>query len=148
MITAFPFALISFVLGSTTEPLIVFQCRFTLGNICFQRKREAKGMQTHGEASQEMTQVMFSGSSASRPCSGRRVCRPVASLCSQLRERCLEPHDRVAPRWLSLVPGLCSASSMSPLEAAVLTTLIKSGCHRYLSCSGQGNAFSAYTLPN
>ncbi|XP_036154868.1 myelin regulatory factor-like protein [Myotis myotis] len=41
---------------NTTEPLIVFQCRFTLGNICFQRKREAKGMQTHGEASQEMTQ--------------------------------------------------------------------------------------------
>ncbi|ELK02492.1 Myelin protein regulatory factor, partial [Pteropus alecto] len=41
---------------NTTEPLIVFQCKFTLGNICFQRKREAKGMQSHGEGSQEMTQ--------------------------------------------------------------------------------------------
>nr|KAF6453211.1 myelin regulatory factor like [Molossus molossus] len=40
----------------TTEPLIVFQCKFTLGNICFQRKREAKGMQSHQEVSQEMTQ--------------------------------------------------------------------------------------------
>ncbi|XP_036107419.1 myelin regulatory factor-like protein [Molossus molossus] len=41
---------------NTTEPLIVFQCKFTLGNICFQRKREAKGMQSHQEVSQEMTQ--------------------------------------------------------------------------------------------
>ncbi|XP_023376547.1 myelin regulatory factor-like protein isoform X1 [Pteropus vampyrus] len=41
---------------NTTEPLIVFRCKFTLGNICFQRKREAKGMQSHGEGSQEMTQ--------------------------------------------------------------------------------------------
>lgn len=41
---------------NTTEPLIVFQCKFTLGNICFQRKREAKGMQSHQEISQEMTQ--------------------------------------------------------------------------------------------
>nr|KAF6496579.1 myelin regulatory factor like [Rousettus aegyptiacus] len=40
----------------TTEPLIAFQCKFTLGSICFQRKREAKGMQSHGDGSQEMTQ--------------------------------------------------------------------------------------------
>ena len=41
-----PFFPLSF--WSTTEPLIVFQCRFTLGNICFQRKREAKGVWSHG----------------------------------------------------------------------------------------------------
>nr|KAF6496578.1 myelin regulatory factor like [Rousettus aegyptiacus] len=41
---------------NTTEPLIAFQCKFTLGSICFQRKREAKGMQSHGDGSQEMTQ--------------------------------------------------------------------------------------------
>uniref|UniRef100_A0A2K6GHC9 Myelin regulatory factor like n=1 Tax=Propithecus coquereli TaxID=379532 RepID=A0A2K6GHC9_PROCO len=41
---------------STTEPLIVFQCKFTLGNICFYSKREAKGIQSQEEVSQEMTQ--------------------------------------------------------------------------------------------
>ncbi|KAM9072653.1 myelin regulatory factor-like protein isoform 1-T1 [Megaptera novaeangliae] len=41
---------------NTTEPLIVFQCKFTLGNMCFRSKREAKGMQSHQEVSQEMTQ--------------------------------------------------------------------------------------------
>lgn len=41
---------------NTTEPLIVFQCKLTLGNICFQRKREAKRMHSHQEVSQEMTQ--------------------------------------------------------------------------------------------
>uniref|UniRef100_A0A673UM76 Myelin regulatory factor-like protein n=1 Tax=Suricata suricatta TaxID=37032 RepID=A0A673UM76_SURSU len=41
---------------NTTEPLIVFQCNFTLGNICFHSKREAKGIQSHQEVSQEMTQ--------------------------------------------------------------------------------------------
>ncbi|XP_045321347.1 myelin regulatory factor-like protein isoform X5 [Leopardus geoffroyi] len=41
---------------NTTEPLIVFQCNFTLGNICFHSKREAKGIQSHREVSQEMTQ--------------------------------------------------------------------------------------------
>uniref|UniRef100_A0A2K5LKA9 Myelin regulatory factor like n=1 Tax=Cercocebus atys TaxID=9531 RepID=A0A2K5LKA9_CERAT len=40
----------------TTEPLIVFQCKFTLGNICFHSKRETKGMESHREISQEMTQ--------------------------------------------------------------------------------------------
>ncbi|KAB0379070.1 hypothetical protein FD755_010648, partial [Muntiacus reevesi] len=40
----------------TTEPLIVFQCKFTLGNVCFRSKMEAKGMQSQQEASQEMTQ--------------------------------------------------------------------------------------------
>uniref|UniRef100_A0A8C9CJR4 Myelin regulatory factor like n=1 Tax=Phocoena sinus TaxID=42100 RepID=A0A8C9CJR4_PHOSS len=40
----------------TTEPLIVFQCKFTLGNMCFHSKREAKGMQSHQEVSQEITQ--------------------------------------------------------------------------------------------
>ncbi|XP_006859679.1 PREDICTED: myelin regulatory factor-like protein [Chrysochloris asiatica] len=41
---------------NTTEPLIVFQCKFTLGNICFHSKWEAKGIQTRREISQEMTQ--------------------------------------------------------------------------------------------
>ncbi|XP_034858030.1 myelin regulatory factor-like protein [Mirounga leonina] len=41
---------------NTTEPLIVFQCKFTLGNICFHGKRGAKGIQSRQEASQEMTQ--------------------------------------------------------------------------------------------
>ncbi|XP_054974386.1 LOW QUALITY PROTEIN: myelin regulatory factor-like protein [Sorex araneus] len=41
---------------NTTEPLIVFQCKFTRGNICFHSKREAKGMQSHQEVSQMMTQ--------------------------------------------------------------------------------------------
>ncbi|XP_007955111.1 myelin regulatory factor-like protein [Orycteropus afer afer] len=41
---------------NTTEPLIVFQCKVTLGNICFHSKREAKGIQSHSEISQEMTQ--------------------------------------------------------------------------------------------
>ncbi|XP_027449771.2 myelin regulatory factor-like protein isoform X4 [Zalophus californianus] len=41
---------------STTEPLIVFQCKFTLGNICFHGKRGAKGIQSRQEVSQEMTQ--------------------------------------------------------------------------------------------
>uniref|UniRef100_A0A2K6TCU3 Myelin regulatory factor like n=1 Tax=Saimiri boliviensis boliviensis TaxID=39432 RepID=A0A2K6TCU3_SAIBB len=40
----------------TTEPLIVFQCKFTLGNICFHNKRETKGIETRREISQEMTQ--------------------------------------------------------------------------------------------
>ncbi|XP_037704005.1 myelin regulatory factor-like protein isoform X2 [Choloepus didactylus] len=40
---------------NTTEPLIVFQCEFTLGNICFHSKREAEGTQSQ-EVSQEMTQ--------------------------------------------------------------------------------------------
>ncbi|XP_075409344.1 myelin regulatory factor-like protein [Tenrec ecaudatus] len=41
---------------NTTEPLIVFQCKFTLGNICFHSPREAKGGLSHRETSQEMTQ--------------------------------------------------------------------------------------------
>ncbi|XP_045144813.1 myelin regulatory factor-like protein [Echinops telfairi] len=41
---------------NTTEPLIVFQCKFTLGNICFHSPREAEGGPSHGETSQEMTQ--------------------------------------------------------------------------------------------
>ncbi|XP_027449770.2 myelin regulatory factor-like protein isoform X3 [Zalophus californianus] len=41
---------------NTTEPLIVFQCKFTLGNICFHGKRGAKGIQSRQEVSQEMTQ--------------------------------------------------------------------------------------------
>ncbi|KAM9760476.1 myelin regulatory factor-like protein isoform 1-T1 [Dama dama] len=41
---------------NTTEPLIVFQCKFTLGNVCFRSKMEAKGMQSQQEVSQEMTQ--------------------------------------------------------------------------------------------
>ncbi|PNJ63510.1 MYRFL isoform 1 [Pongo abelii] len=41
---------------NTTEPLIVFQCKFTLGNICFHSKRGTKGMESHREISQEMTQ--------------------------------------------------------------------------------------------
>ncbi|XP_029414846.1 myelin regulatory factor-like protein [Nannospalax galili] len=41
---------------NTTEPLIVFQCKFTLGNICFRSKRETKGIRSHEEDSQEMTQ--------------------------------------------------------------------------------------------
>uniref|UniRef100_A0A8D1N1Z8 Myelin gene regulatory factor C-terminal domain-containing protein n=1 Tax=Sus scrofa TaxID=9823 RepID=A0A8D1N1Z8_PIG len=40
----------------TTEPLIVFQCKFTLGNMCFYNKRDDKGMQGYQEVSQEMTQ--------------------------------------------------------------------------------------------
>ncbi|KAF7469276.1 hypothetical protein GHT09_019456 [Marmota monax] len=41
---------------NTTEPLIVFQCKFTLGNICFNSKRETEGFQNQGEVFQEMTQ--------------------------------------------------------------------------------------------
>ncbi|XP_012590601.1 PREDICTED: myelin regulatory factor-like protein [Condylura cristata] len=41
---------------NTTEPLIVFQCKFSLGNICFHNKRGARVMQSHEEVSQEMTQ--------------------------------------------------------------------------------------------
>uniref|UniRef100_A0A8C7AVD8 Myelin regulatory factor like n=1 Tax=Neovison vison TaxID=452646 RepID=A0A8C7AVD8_NEOVI len=41
---------------STTEPLIVFQCKFTLGNICFHGTRGAKRTQSRQEVSQEMTQ--------------------------------------------------------------------------------------------
>ncbi|KAM6154218.1 myelin regulatory factor-like protein [Erethizon dorsatum] len=41
---------------NTTEPLIVFQCKFTLGNICFHSKMETRGTQSYGEVSQEMTQ--------------------------------------------------------------------------------------------
>ncbi|XP_040493742.1 myelin regulatory factor-like protein [Ursus maritimus] len=40
---------------NTTEPLIVFQCQFTLGNICFHGKMGAKGTQSR-QVSQEMTQ--------------------------------------------------------------------------------------------
>uniref|UniRef100_G1SIS6 Myelin regulatory factor like n=1 Tax=Oryctolagus cuniculus TaxID=9986 RepID=G1SIS6_RABIT len=39
----------------TTEPLIVFQCKFVLGNICFRSKMEAKAIQSL-EVSQEITQ--------------------------------------------------------------------------------------------
>ncbi|XP_060050930.1 myelin regulatory factor-like protein [Erinaceus europaeus] len=41
---------------NTTEPLIVFQCKSTLGNICFHNKKEVKWMQSHQEVSQDMTQ--------------------------------------------------------------------------------------------
>lgn len=41
---------------NTTEPLIVFQCKFTLGNMCFYNKKDDKGMQGYQEVSQEMTQ--------------------------------------------------------------------------------------------
>ncbi|XP_013374858.1 PREDICTED: myelin regulatory factor-like protein [Chinchilla lanigera] len=41
---------------NTTEPLIVFQCKFTLGNICFHSNKQAEGTQSYGEVSQEMTQ--------------------------------------------------------------------------------------------
>ncbi|XP_059258458.1 myelin regulatory factor-like protein isoform X1 [Mustela nigripes] len=41
---------------NTTEPLIVFQCKFTLGNICFHGTRGAKRTQSRQEVSQEMTQ--------------------------------------------------------------------------------------------
>ncbi|KAF5928265.1 hypothetical protein HPG69_014870, partial [Diceros bicornis minor] len=41
---------------NTTEPLIVFQCKLTLGNICFHSKTEAKGIQSQQGISQEMTQ--------------------------------------------------------------------------------------------
>ncbi|XP_008589727.1 PREDICTED: myelin regulatory factor-like protein [Galeopterus variegatus] len=40
---------------NTTEPLIVFLCKFTCGNICFPSKMEAKAIQSH-KVSQEMTQ--------------------------------------------------------------------------------------------
>nr|XP_008255002.1 myelin regulatory factor-like protein isoform X1 [Oryctolagus cuniculus]XP_051702399.1 myelin regulatory factor-like protein isoform X1 [Oryctolagus cuniculus] len=40
---------------NTTEPLIVFQCKFVLGNICFRSKMEAKAIQSL-EVSQEITQ--------------------------------------------------------------------------------------------
>uniref|UniRef100_H0XUX1 Myelin regulatory factor-like protein n=1 Tax=Otolemur garnettii TaxID=30611 RepID=H0XUX1_OTOGA len=39
---------------NTTEPLIIFQCKFTLGNICFYSKGEARGIGSH--VSQETTQ--------------------------------------------------------------------------------------------
>uniref|UniRef100_A0A9L0JM54 Myelin regulatory factor like n=1 Tax=Equus asinus TaxID=9793 RepID=A0A9L0JM54_EQUAS len=41
---------------STTEPLIVFQCKLTVGNICFHSKNEAQGLQSHEGVIQEMTQ--------------------------------------------------------------------------------------------
>uniref|UniRef100_A0A8C0KWG1 Myelin gene regulatory factor C-terminal domain-containing protein n=1 Tax=Canis lupus dingo TaxID=286419 RepID=A0A8C0KWG1_CANLU len=41
---------------STTEPLIVFQCKFTLGNLCFHGQRGARGTQSRQVVSQEMTQ--------------------------------------------------------------------------------------------
>ncbi|XP_041610226.1 myelin regulatory factor-like protein isoform X2 [Vulpes lagopus] len=41
---------------NTTEPLIVFQCKFTLGNLCFHGQRGARGTQSLQEVSQEMTQ--------------------------------------------------------------------------------------------
>ncbi|KAM4883159.1 myelin regulatory factor-like protein [Thomomys bottae] len=42
---------------NTTEPLIVFQCKFTLGNLCFHSQRETeRRIPSSGEISQEMTQ--------------------------------------------------------------------------------------------
>ncbi|KAM9672202.1 myelin regulatory factor-like protein [Trichechus inunguis] len=41
---------------NTTELLIVFQCKFILGNICFHTQSEAKGTQSQSKISQEMTQ--------------------------------------------------------------------------------------------
>uniref|UniRef100_A0A8P0TM01 Myelin regulatory factor-like protein n=2 Tax=Canis lupus familiaris TaxID=9615 RepID=A0A8P0TM01_CANLF len=41
---------------NTTEPLIVFQCKFTLGNLCFHGQRGARGTQSRQVVSQEMTQ--------------------------------------------------------------------------------------------
>nr|XP_014714024.2 myelin regulatory factor-like protein [Equus asinus] len=41
---------------NTTEPLIVFQCKLTVGNICFHSKNEAQGLQSHEGVIQEMTQ--------------------------------------------------------------------------------------------
>ncbi|XP_068937540.1 myelin regulatory factor-like protein [Petaurus breviceps papuanus] len=41
---------------NTTEPLIVFQCKVSLGNICFHRKRDANGIYTQQEVFQETTQ--------------------------------------------------------------------------------------------
>uniref|UniRef100_A0A4X2KDL9 Myelin gene regulatory factor C-terminal domain-containing protein n=1 Tax=Vombatus ursinus TaxID=29139 RepID=A0A4X2KDL9_VOMUR len=40
----------------TTEPLIVFQCKIRLGNICFHRKRDANGIYSQREVFQETTQ--------------------------------------------------------------------------------------------
>lgn len=68
--TPFPSAL-SFVSQSTTEPLIVFQCKFALGNICFRSKMETTAIQSY-EVSQEMTQVM--------PSFLVQTCRVVASV--------------------------------------------------------------------
>ncbi|XP_053441920.1 myelin regulatory factor-like protein isoform X2 [Nycticebus coucang] len=70
---------------NTTEPLIIFQCKFTLGNICFYSKGEARGIGSH--VSQEMTQVTFSGIPAhlEPPCSpilGQRL--PFPGSCSGL----------------------------------------------------------------
>ncbi|XP_072511467.1 myelin regulatory factor-like protein [Notamacropus eugenii] len=41
---------------NTTEPLIVFQCKVSLGNICFHRKRDANGIYSQQEVFQETTQ--------------------------------------------------------------------------------------------
>nr|XP_003475972.2 myelin regulatory factor-like protein [Cavia porcellus] len=41
---------------NTTEPLIVFQCQVTVGNICYHNKKETKGAQTYGDTYQGMTQ--------------------------------------------------------------------------------------------
>ncbi|XP_012370410.1 myelin regulatory factor-like protein [Octodon degus] len=41
---------------NTTEPLIVFQCKFSLGNICFNSEAETRGAQSYEDTSQEMTQ--------------------------------------------------------------------------------------------
>ncbi|XP_078006471.1 myelin regulatory factor-like protein [Phascolarctos cinereus] len=41
---------------NTTEPLIVFQCKVSLGNICFYRKRDANGIYRQQEVLQETTQ--------------------------------------------------------------------------------------------
>ncbi|XP_058529747.1 myelin regulatory factor-like protein [Ochotona princeps] len=40
---------------NTTEPLIIYQCKFALGNICFRSKMETTVIQSY-EVSQEMTQ--------------------------------------------------------------------------------------------
>ncbi|XP_074077149.1 myelin regulatory factor-like protein [Macrotis lagotis] len=41
---------------NTTEPLIVFQCKVRLGNICFHRKRDANRIYSQQEIFQETTQ--------------------------------------------------------------------------------------------
>nr|XP_020022885.1 myelin regulatory factor-like protein [Castor canadensis] len=41
---------------NTTEPLVVFLCKYTLGNICFHSQKETKKSQNLGDFSQGMTQ--------------------------------------------------------------------------------------------
>lgn len=73
-------------------------------------------MQSHGEVSQEMTQVMFSSSSAFHPYS-RSASRIVQCLSSLLKDWCCEPNASVSPSQLTLVTRLCSASSVCSSEA-------------------------------